>query len=383
MRLALFSCARPLHVRRSTGARCCGEPNVQPFAHSFLTTQYSGGRVMAERWIRPILVVAFLASPLPVWAGQEPDVPAIEIGVEGAVARDFYDGGGRPWGPRVTFNLSPETALVMFGENRVEKGNAHAYSWSSRLSGAEIRQAVAQSGPFTFHVIAGGGVSFRSDSRAHVGTGPLPAAFVGAGFGQRVGRHFSVRQEFRFVLAGDGSELRAQLGFSTPIGRYPQSRVIESRMFGAAIVRTGQYVWLTRADGIDVAGSVTRITPDEIILATTAGLVLVPVADVQRLERPDGVGDGIRRGAVIGAGAGAALLAVLNAACRGDCMYTWGALILGGGVGGALGAAGGAVVDGVSRHRETIFERAAPGQTVTVFPLVRPRSTGVAARIAW
>ncbi len=338
---------------------------------------------MAERWVHPILVVALLTLPLRAWAEQDADIPAIEIGVEGAVARDFYDGGGRPWGPRVTFNLSPETALVMFGESRVEKGSPRAHAWSSRLSGAEIRQVVTQSGPLTFNVIAGGGVSFRRDTQVRGGTRPLPAAIVGAGFGQRVGRHFSVRQEFRFVFAGDGSELRAQLGFSVPIGRYPTGGAIESRRFGAAIVRTGQYVWLTRADGIEVAGSVTSIDPDEIVLATTAGLVLVPAADVQRLERPDGTGDGIWRGAIVGAGSGAALLAILNAACRGDCMNMSGALIIGAGLGGGLGAAGGAAVDGLHRNRDTIFERAAPARTVTVFPLVRPGSTGIAARVAW
>jgi len=338
---------------------------------------------MAERWVHPIFVVALLASPLLAWAGQDIEGPAIEIGVEGASARDFYDGGGRPWGPRVTFNLSPETALVMFGENRVAKGRAGAFSWSSRLSGAEIRQAVAQSGPFSFNVIAGGGVSFRRDSRERVGTGPLPAAIVGAGFGERIGRYFSVRQEFRLVLAGDGSELRAQLGFSAPIGRYRTGGAVGSRRFGAATIRTGQYVWLTGANGIEVAGSVRSIDPDDITLATSTGLVLVRAAEVQRLERPDGIGDGIRRGAAIGAGSAAVLFAILNAACRGDCMGVSGALIVGAGLGGGLGAAGGAVVDGLHRNRETVFERASPARAVTVMPVVRSGSVGAAARVAW
>jgi hypothetical protein len=249
--------------------------------------------------------------------------------------------------------------------------------------GAEIRQAVAQSGPFAFNVIAGGGTSFRRDSRVHVGAGLLPAVIVGAGFGQRIGRYLSVRQEFRLVLAGDGSEIRAQLGFSAPIGRYPTGGAIGSRRFGAATVRTAQHVWLTRADGMEVAGRVRTIDQDEILLATSAGQVLVRAADVQRIERPDRIGDGAKRGAAIGAASAAGLLAILGAACRGDCMSMSGALIVGAGWGGGLGAAFGAVVDGLHRNRETVFDRASPAQAVTVTPLVRAGSAGVTARVVW
>lgn len=339
---------------------------------------------MAERWVHPLLVVTLLASALPAHAEQDAaDQPAIEIGADIAAARDFYDGGGRPWGPRVTFNLSPETALVMFSENRVTKGRAGAYDWSSRLLGVEIRQAVTSSGPFTFNVVAGGGTSFRRDSRAHVGTGLLPAVVVGVGVGERIGRHLSLRQEVRLVLAGDGSELRAQLGFSVPIGGYRTGGALESRRFGAATVRTAQHVWITRTDGTEAAGSVRSIDRDGLLLATSAGVVFVRAADVQRIERPDRIGDGTKRGTAIGAASAAGLFAILGASCRGDCMNTSGGLIVGAAWGAGLGAAFGAVVDGLHRNRETVFERVVPAHTVTVVPLIGVGSAGVTTRVEW
>jgi hypothetical protein len=60
-----------------------------------------------------------------------------------------------------------------------------------------------------------------------------------------------------------------------------------------------------------------------------------------------------------------------------------GALVVGAGWGGGLGAAFGAVVDGLHRNRETVFARASPAQTVTAIPLVRAASAGVTARVAW
>ena len=326
---------------------------------------------MVARWVPPVVVIVILLQwSLPAWAGQDAGSPAVEVGIDAAAVRDFYDGGGRSWGPRVTFNLSPETALVLFGESQVTKGRPREASWDSRLSGVEIRQVVSQADPISWHVIAGGGVSFRRDTRTHVGTGPLPAAIIGVGVGERIGPHLSLRQELRFVLAGDGSELRAQVGFNIPIGRYRTSGAIGSRPLGAAVVRTGQFVWVTDAAGTEVAGHVTRIDPDDIVLATATGLAIVPVADVRRIERPDGIGNGIGYGALIGAGLGATFLAVATARCQGDCMNMAGALILGGGVGSGLGAAGGAVVDGLRRHRETLVE-------------IRPGGVGIAARLAW
>jgi hypothetical protein len=339
---------------------------------------------MVARWVHPLFVVTLLASALPARAGQDaPDAPAIEIGADIAAMRDFYDGGGRPWGPRVTFNLSPETALVMFGESRVSKGRAGPYDWSSRLVGVEIRQAVTQSGPFTFNVVAGGGTSFRRDSRAHVGTGLLPAAVVGVGVGQRIGRHLSLHQELRLVLAGDGSELRAQLGFSVPIGGYRTGGPPESRRFGAATVRTAQHVWITRIDGTEAAGTVRSIDRDGLLIATAAGVELVRASDVRRIERPDGVGDGTKRGTAIGAASAAGLFAILGASCRGDCMSTPGGLIVGAVWGAGLGAAFGAVVDGLHRNRQTVFERVVPAHTVTVVPLIGAGSAGVTTRVEW
>lgn len=339
---------------------------------------------MVDRWVQPLLAVTLLASALPVHAEQDAaDAPVIEIGADIAAAQDFYDGGGRPWGPRVTFNLSPETALVMFGETRVTKGRAGEYDWSSRLLGAEIRQAVAQSGPLTVNVVAGGGTSFRRDSRAHVGTGLLPAVVVGVGVGERIGRHLSLRQEVRVVLAGDGSELRAQLGFSVPVGRYRTGGAIESRRFGAATVRTAQDVWVTRTDGTEVAGSVSSIDRDDLLLATSAGVVLIRALDVQRIERPDRIGNGTKRGTAVGAASAAGLFAILGASCRGDCMNSSGALIVGAAWGAGLGAAFGAVVDGLHRNRETVFERTSPAQTLTVVPLIGVGSAGVTTRVEW
>jgi hypothetical protein len=199
----------------------------------------------------------------------------------------------------------------------------------------------------------------------------------------RIGRYLSVRQELRLVLAGDGSELRAQLDFSVPIGRYRTGGAIESRRFGPATIRTAQHVWITRTIGIEIAGSVSSIDQDELFLVTSAGVVLVRASDVQRIERPDRIGDGTKRGTAIGAASAAGLFAILGASCRGDCMNTSGALIAGAGWGAGLGAAFGAVVDGLHRNRETVFERTSPAQTVTVVPLIRAGSAGVTARVAW
>ena len=208
------------------------------------------------RWLLLLFTATNLTLCAVRVAAQDlPPGPDLEIGLDVAVAKDLYGGSGRPWGPRVLFNLSSDTALAIFGEVSVPKGRSFNYSWRSRLMGFEMSQVLAREGMGTASLIAGAGVSHRRavypqpimqvKSQAtgevlrtitrpdRVETRLLPAIILGGGVGVRIGRHLSFHQDVRFVLAGDGSELRLQAGVTVPIGRYPRAavatRVLEMR----------------------------------------------------------------------------------------------------------------------------------------------------------
>ena len=349
-----------------------------------------------------------------------PPGPDIELGIDGAVANDFYDGSARPWGPRLILNLSPDTAVALFGEVAVAKGRATGYSRRSRLMGFDLRQTVARHGSVSGTIVAGSGVSYRRKvypqptitirsqatgeitrvitSPDRVVAGLVPAVILGGGLSVRLSRHLSVHQDLRFVLAGDASELRAQIGFAVPVGRYP--RAVSGRSRRAAQLEPapdappepaapppvpltiGQSLWLTTVDGRETWGVVLSTDGSAVTLETRGGTRVTAFGDIRQVDRPDPVGDGFRRGAWIGALAGGAVLTLANVGCDGDCMSAMGPAVVGGAFGAGIGGAFGGVIDGLASHRRTIYRRAAT-TSVALTPIVTGRSLGARTTIGW
>jgi hypothetical protein len=171
----------------------------------------------------------------------------------------------------------------------------------------------------------------------------------------RLGRHLSVHQDLRFVLAGDASELRAQIGLAVPVGRYP--RTVSGRSSRPAPLdpepvapqeraesppvplTIGESIWLTTVDGRETRGVVLSTGGSAVTLETRGGTRVTAFGDIGRIQRPDRVGDGFRRGTWIGALAGAAVLTLASVGCEGDCMSPMGPAVVGGAFGAGIGGA--------------------------------------------
>ncbi len=206
-------------------------------------------------------------------------------------------------GPRVTFNLSPETALVFVADARTTTRNSNS---DASLYALELRRPIDAGDRLTISWMLGGGVSKRRDvSRRYTSQGitypervtrrNTGAVTLGIGFDQRVAGRLSLRQDFRMIMAGEGSEARAQFGIGLPIGRYPLGQVRQSRVVGTETIRSGHRVWVTDASGSEVSGRVGSIDEDSVEVVTQSGRTTIRLSDIARLERPDAIGDGAKR----------------------------------------------------------------------------------------
>ncbi len=151
----------------------------------------------------------------------------------------------------------------------------------------------------------------------------------------------------------------------------------------ATHVRTGQRVWLTTDDGRVFDGHVGDVTSSSIEILQRSGRATIDVARVRRLEVPDSIRDGVKRGALIG-GLGMGIYTGIIATSLCECHDGTNILVTVtfAGFGAGSGALLGGIIDKLHVGRQTIFDRTR-GTTMMIAPVLTPSRLGAAAAIRW
>lgn len=353
---------------------------------------------MSRRW-QFVLGVCVLCVPVPVLAGQAGlPGPVVEIGIDVAVRPSADETGTvTPVGPRLTLNLSPWTAVVISGDAAYVRQSSQIGWEDNRVGLVEMRRALRQTGQRTVSGFVGAGVSrIHSVRPGFASTGnPMPGATsdststaavasLGLELEQRLGAHVALHEDLR-VLVGEVGGVSAQVGLGAPVGRYPTGLVSRSSAWGPTPLQTGRRVRIMRADGDETLGSIGQIDDGRIEVVTRTGRALFARGDVARIQLSDSVRDGVRRGALVG---GAALAAIAAAgylvSCDSDEDCSWAALATatGFGYGAGLGAIVGGMVDAAFDRPVGVFERTAPVSSIPQIP-VRGRGFSAIAHVRW
>jgi hypothetical protein len=151
----------------------------------------------------------------------------------------------------------------------------------------------------------------------------------------------------------------------------------------AARLRTGQHVWLTTDDGRTFDGYVRDISSSSIEILRRSGPTRLDMVQVRRIEVPDGIRDGVKRGAVIG-GLGMGIYTGIIATGLCECHDGTNVLITVtfAGIGAGSGALLGGIIDKLHVGRQTIFDRT-NRTTMTIAPVVTASRLGAAAAVRW
>ena len=143
--------------------------------------------------------------------------------------------------------------------------------------------------------------------------------------------------------------------------------------FSALRARVGDEIVVTSAEGVEVGGRLTALTPSALSID---GYSFTP-ADAVKVERP---GDSVWNGAAIGYGVGALFgLTIGSEACLHSAV--WRCVNSGGIAYGLLGA----LIDYAHKGRRTIYRSpsAAPRKAVRLVPDIGPERKGVAVALAF
>ena len=141
----------------------------------------------------------------------------------------------------------------------------------------------------------------------------------------------------------------------------------------------GQSVWITLADGREVAGRIVNVNADRVGISSGDHVTDVSATGVRRVETPDPIRDGAIKGALYGAAAFAwTIVIAVVYADEGGPAAALGMTAIGAGAGAGLGA----YIDH-ARQRRTVVFTASPAGKVAIAPLVGPGAVGATARIRW
>jgi hypothetical protein len=143
----------------------------------------------------------------------------------------------------------------------------------------------------------------------------------------------------------------------------------------------GRKVWITMADASVHQGRVARVTSDILTLSADGTTMALATRDVRRIEAPDGVRDGVAKGAIGTAIGGGLVLGVLGGlVCEHNCgAYMVQTGLFGAVVGGAAGAIAGGLLDAANPGRQVIFERT----SLSIAPVITGKSRSVSIVVRW
>ena len=150
-------------------------------------------------------------------------------------------------------------------------------------------------------------------------------------------------------------------------------------------VREGAHVWITTAEGVEYEGRIAAIASTGLRLDAASGRMAFDLADVRRIEARDGLGNGMRIGAIAGALALGGFAAFLSQAlCEipdGCFPHDLGPILVMAGIGAGAGLGAGALVDHVIKGRRTLYS--SESVAVRFTPSVSPSGFGGAVSVAW
>jgi hypothetical protein len=150
-------------------------------------------------------------------------------------------------------------------------------------------------------------------------------------------------------------------------------------------LRNGLKVWVTGTDGHQHEGRLLSFSPTQILLRQSNNQTLtIPFNQIRLVEARDGLGDGARKGALVGAGLyGTLTVLVVASLCDHNCGGAVPFVVSAIGFGAAAGAGIGVCLDAMAKHREVIFMASDAGRHVSVKPMLSPRVAGVRVAFQW
>ena len=175
------------------------------------------------------------------------------------------------------------------------------------------------------------------------------------------------------MIAGNEGALGTFGGLRVPLGsRTFHKRIPELFPTAAAARFEGERVRLTTADGKRHKGRLLTLSLSEVVLATDAAIMHVPLQDVQRLEKTST--KGLRMGTLLGTGAG--VYAGLAAGEVGQPGAEIWPVFVFSAVGAGIGAGIGMVIDSVRADRHLIY-LAGSNRSIGVKPFANRRGSGL------
>jgi hypothetical protein len=325
-------------------------------------------------------------------------VPPVEISLV-AVERAGIGAAG----PAVTFNLSRDTAVEVGTDVSPESGDPSiGFRHTGYFFHGRLRQRLFTAGRASISGLLGGGAGYRDFTiPAHTYQLGDQVFFVpeqtyrddfgvmtiGAGATYNVARFLALRGDVEVMLGSD-TGLRAAAGVSVPLGGYTFSRADAGGDAGAfGDVRPGRVAWVTTTDGREHEGVVANAEAGRVVLFSDKTFTNFAADEIVRIETPDGLGNGMKWGAIAG-GATTGTLATLFtlAFCTGggdDCGEPAAFLITTTAFGAGMGVVAGAIVDRLIEGRQTVYARDGARPSIGVSPLFVKGGGGVGATFAW
>lgn len=348
----------------------------------------------------PIGLAAALVMAGEARAGQTVDErPRIEAGAR-VVALAQPENPGAGGGAHVTWNLDPRTAIEGSVDFRASVSTP-SLNVTTQMGYVQLKRTLYTSGTGRFYGTLGAGGGF--ERREYPGftytfsgrTVTIPATSsryrlggpsLGVGYDRILSAHVAFDVQTQFVITADRPIVRTLLGVSVPIGRFTPRRERATPTLAAfSQVEVGQTAWVTMADGRLWSGTVAAMSTTTIDLARAGVLTSLPLADVRKVEAPDRITDGTKRGAIIGLAAGIPALIGGLAICGNesrDCQgWALATGVLWSGIGSGIGALIGAIADSFHEGRRVVYE--AGRSSLTLAPIVSRRSAGLGGVIRW
>lgn len=140
-------------------------------------------------------------------------------------------------------------------------------------------------------------------------------------------------------------------------------------------VKIGQDVIVRDAQGRELQGRLTALTPSALEIATQGGLRWFAQTDIRELARR---GDTVLNGAVIGSGAGATLGALTFGSFSGE--FRAGDAAAAGLIFGAVGAGIGLLIDAMIEGRTVVYRS---GRRLAVMPVATRHGASVQVTVRW
>jgi hypothetical protein len=181
------------------------------------------------------------------------------------------------------------------------------------------------------------------------------------------------------MIAGNEGALGTFGGVRVPIGSRTYRRRFPELFPSVNPVRfEGERVRLTMADGRRHKGRLVSLSLSEVVLATNATMLTVPLQDVLKLEKR---ARGVLKGALIGLGPG--LWVGLGVGEVGSGSTEIWPVFAFSAIGAGIGAGIGAVIDVIRADRNLIYLAPGSGGSIGIKPFASPHGSGLELALRW